>query len=96
MTGDRPKKSHLVVKIMIDSGGLKVSSEDHLLYGNIIEKCKLSKLKDIKDKIRNQGNRGIKGFFYATIPKNGKTMVDGVNVVEIKINTEKIQPMEGW
>ena len=81
---------------MIESEELKVYSEDHLLYGHVVQKHTLSAVEQIKDKIRDEGNRGTQGFFYAIIPKNGNSKKDGVNVVEIKINTKKIQPIEGW
>ena len=81
---------------MIESEELKVYSEDHLLYGHVVQKHTLSAVEQIKDKIRDEGNRGTQGFFYAIIPKNGNSKKDGVNVVEIKINTKKIQPIDGW
>lgn len=97
LSGDRPKKSHFVVKVIIESyGGLKVYSEDHLLYGHIIEKHTPSEAKQIKDKVKKEGNRKVNGFFYAILPVNGIKKKDGINVVEIKINTKKIQPIEGW
>ena len=96
LAGDRPKKSHCVVKVMIDSDGLKVYSEDHLLYGHIIKTFTPSGVDEMKQKIKKEGNKRIKAFFYAIIPKDGTKKKDGVQVVEIKINTKKIQPIEGW
>ena len=96
MSGDRPEKSHFVVKVMIESDTLKVYSEDYLLYGNIIQEFTPSQAKEIKEKIEQQRDRRNKGFFYSIMPKNGKTKKNGVKVVEIKINTKKIQPIEGW
>ena len=96
MSGDRPEKSHFVVKVLIESETLKVYSEDYLLYGNIIREHTPSEATEIKNKIEKEGDRRNKGFFYAIVPKNGKTKKNGVKVVEIKINTKKIQPIEGW
>ena len=103
LTGDRPKKSHFVVKVVIEkpnvfaAEGLKVYTEDYLLYGHIVKEYTPSEVEEIKDKIRNEGYKGGKGFFYTIVPKDGKTkMEDGRNVVEIKINTSQIQPIDGW
>jgi len=96
LSGDRPEKSHFVVKVLIESETLKVYSEDYLLYGNIIREHTPSEATEIKNKIEKEGDRRNKGFFYAIVPKNGKTKKNGVKVVEIKINTKKIQPIEGW
>ena len=100
LSGDRPKKSHFVVKVMIESKGklefLKVHNEDHLLYGYVIQEYSPSQAKEIKVKIKEEGNKARKCFYYAIIPKDGQKKKNGVNVVEIKINTSKIQPVEGW
>ena len=72
---------------------LKVCSQDYMLYGYILHSSELEGLKDI---IKRKGHKGVKGFFYAIIPKNGKTKVNRTNVVEIKINTSQIQPIEAW
>ena len=100
LSGDRPKKSHQVVKVMLESEDhlekLKLYSEDHLLYGHIIEKYSPAEAKEIKTKIKEAGKKAGIGFFYAIIPKDGQMNKDGVNVVEIKINTKKIQPVECW
>ena len=63
---------------------------------HIIQKHTPSEVEEIEDKIKKEGNRKIKAFFYAIVPKKGKKKKDGVNVVEMKINTKKIQPMECW
>ena len=81
---------------MIEVDKLKVYSENHLLHGLIIEKYSSSEAKEIKVKIHEEGNNGDKGFFYAIVPMNGQKKKDGINVVEIKINTKKIQPIECW
>ena len=81
---------------MIESDGIKVYSQDYMLCGHIIQKHSPVEVEEFEAKIVKEGNRNINGFFYATIPKNGKKKKNGVNVVEIKINTKKIQPMEGW
>ena len=103
LTGDRPKKSHVVVKVVleapIDDDGeveeLNVYTEDYLLCGHIVQK-NTSDVDGIINKIRKEGHKGDNGFFYAIIPKDGKTKMDGENVVEIKINTSQIQPIECW
>ena len=100
LSGDRPKKSHFVVKVMIESKGkldfMKVHNEDHLLYGHIIQEYTPSHATEIKAKIKKEGNKGGKCFFYAIIPKDERKKRNGVNVVEIKINVNNIQPIEGW
>ena len=96
LVGDRPKKPHFVLKVIIESERLKVYSEDHLLYGHIIEKYSPAEAKEIKIKIKEEGNNSEKGFFYAIVPPNGQKKKDGANVFEIKINTKKIQPIECW
>ena len=101
LIGDRPKKSHFVVKVMIEYNTkkekLKVYNEDHSLYGTVNEAYTLTaSVKEIKNKVRNEGFKKIHGFFYAIIPKDGETKKNGVDVVEVKINTKKIQPVEGW
>ena len=98
MVGDRPKKSHFIVKVTLPSAheGLKVYNEDYLLYGDIIQEYSPMEVKEIKDKIKIEGLKGRTGFFYAIIPKDGVTKKDGVNVVEVKINTSQIQPVERW
>ena len=76
---------------------LKVTNEDSSLHGTIIEGFTSSALmKEIKDKVRDEGVKKSHGFFYAIIPKDGVTKKNGVNVVEVKINTKKMQPVEGW
>ena len=50
--------------------------------------------KEIEVKIKEEGNKGRKCFFYASIPKGGQKKKNGVNVVEIKINTNQIQPID--
>ena len=84
------------MKVMMESDRLKVYSEDHLLYGNIIQKHTPREAEEIIDKIRKEGDRRNKGFFYAILPKDWSTKKDKVKVVKIKINTKKIQPMECW
>ena len=81
---------------MIEADRLKVYSEDHFLQGHIIEKYSLSEAKEIKVKIKENGSNSDKGFFYAIVPLNGQKKMDGVNVVEIKINSKKIQPIDSW
>ena len=70
---------------------LKVYSEDNMLYGEDIQKYTASDAEQIKDKILKEGNKATKGFFYAILPMDSKSMKDKINVVEGKINTEKIQ-----
>ena len=99
LSGDRPKKSHFVVKVMIESKGkldfMKVHNEDHLLYGHIIQGYTPSHATEIKAKIKEEGNKGRKCFYnYAIIPKGGQKKKKGVNIVEIKINTNQIQPID--
>ena len=53
-------------------------------------------MREIKVKIAEDGVNRSFFFFYAIIPMNGELKNDGVDVVEIKINTCKIQPVEGW
>jgi len=100
LSGDRPKKSHFVVKVQLESKGklefLKVYSEDHLIYGHIIQEYTPSLSKELKTKIKKEGNKSKNCFFYAIIPKDGQKQKNGVNVVEMKINMSKIQPIEGW
>ena len=54
------------------------------------------KAKEIEVKIKEEGNKGRKCFFYAIIPKGGQKKKKGVNIVEIKINTNQIQPIDAW
>ena len=81
---------------MIEADRLQVYSEDHLLQVHIIEKYSFSEAKEIKVKIKENGSNSDKGFFYAIVPLNGQKKMDGVNVVEIKINSKKIQPIDNW
>ena len=102
LSGDRPKKSHLVVKVVIESYqpeniyGLKVSSEDYSLHGHILQEFTSRDEEELKNKIEKEGIKAGKGFFYAILPRDGKREKGGLNVVEIKINTENIQPIESW
>ena len=102
LSGDRPQKSHLVVKVVIESYqpeniyGLKVSSEDYSLHGHILQEFTSRDEEELKNKIEKEGIKAGKGFFYAILPRDGKREKGGLNVVEIKINTENIQPIESW
>ena len=96
LAGDRPNKSHFVVKVVFELEGLKVHNEDFILCGHIIEKYSPSDVRELEVKIKEEGFNAYKGFFYAIIPSNGQKKMDGVNVVEIKINTKTMQPVEGW
>ena len=49
-----------------------------------------------KTRLKRKVSRPEKGFFYAILPKDGKRKKGGWNVVEIRINTKKIQPIESW
>ena len=96
-------KSHFIVKVILESSKdkeaverLKVYNEDYLLYGDILQKYTPKEVKQLKEKIKKDGHKEIKGFFYAIVPKDGVTKKDGVHVVEMKINTSQIQPIEGW
>ena len=97
LAGDRPKKSHLVVKVLItkDDDQIRVHNEDASLYGQVIEEYTPAEAKEIKEKIKEEGKDGD-GFFYAIVPKDGEKRKDGVNVVEMKINIQKMQPIEAW
>ena len=76
---------------------LKLYNEDHSLYGTVNEAYTMTAfVKAIKDKVRDEGVKKSHGFFYAIIPKDGETKKNGVNVVEVKINTKRMQPVEGW
>ena len=66
-----------------------------MLCGHILQDHSPSEVEDVKDKVKKEGHKGGKAFFYAIIPKDGKTEV-GMMVVEIKINTCQIQPIKGW
>ena len=100
----KPQKSHFVVKVEMETStdnvdevkGLKVSTEDYLLCGHIVQEHSLAEVEDIRDKIQKEGHKGVKGFFYAMIPNEGRKKFHGRNVVEIKINTCQIQPIESW
>ena len=103
LRGDRPKKSHLVVKVSLESStgdlesdGLKVSSEDNLLYGDVVQDLTPSAAEKVRNKIMKEGDKAGHGFFYAIIPKDGATKKNGEYVIEIKINTSRLQPVEGW
>ena len=86
-----------MIESVIKKEKLIVFNEDNSLYGNIIEAfTPAASVKEIKDKVRDEGVKKSHGFFYAIIPKDGETKKNGVNVVQIKINTNKIQPVEGW
>ena len=102
LSGDRPKKSHLVVKVVIESHQpeniyvLKVSTEDYSLHGHILQEFTSRDEEELKNKIEKEGTKAGKGFFYAILPRDGKKKKGGLNVVEIKINTNQIQPIESW
>ena len=76
--------------------GLKVSTEDYSLCGHIVQEYSQSEVQDLEDKVKKDGDKGVKVFFYAIVPKDGKTKMDGRNVVEIKINICQVQPIESW
>ena len=59
LSGDRPKKSHFIVKVILESSkdkeaiqGLKVYNEDYLLYGDILQKYSPKEVKQVKEKIK--------------------------------------------
>ena len=99
LSGERPKKSHFVVKVQISSENdeLAVSTEDNELSGGMmIQRFTSASVKEIKQKIKKEGVNGTKGFFYAILPKDGKTKRNGMSVVELKINISKMQAIEVW
>jgi len=98
LSGDRPKKSHFIVRVyMTDDDDVKVYNEDCSICGRIIEKYSPTEVNVLKEKIKKEELKDGYGlFFYATIPKNEEKKKDRVNVVEIKINIQKVQPIEGW
>ena len=53
-------------------------------------------MREIKVKIAEDGVNRSFCFFYANIPMNRELKNDGADIVEIKINTSKIPPVEGW
>ena len=75
---------------------LKVSSEDYSLHGHILQEFTPRDEEELKNKIEKEGIKAGKGFFYAILPRDGKKKKGGLNVVEIKINTNQIQPIESW
>ena len=75
----------------------KLINEDSSLHWTIIDAfTSPAAVIEIKDKVREESAKRIPGFFYAIIPKDGVTKKNCVNVVEVKINTKKMQPVEGW
>ena len=76
--------------------GLSVQNEDKLLYGSVIEDHNPTLSQELARKIKDEGVNGTKGYFYAILPKNGKTRKGDENVIEVKINTNKMLPVENW
>ena len=81
MPGDRPDKSHFVVKVLITwvRGSDKkttttVQNQDKRLYGEIIESIPSEVEAELIEKIRLEGaSNGQKGYFYAILTENGQT-----------------------
>jgi len=104
LPGERPKKSHFVCKVQIwrepkdpKVEGLRFSDEDGLLHCHVILESCPDSCKELFDKIKKEGAYGRKGYFYALIPKDGVTERDGwKKVIEIKVNTARILPVEMW
>jgi len=106
--GDRPKKSHFVIKVQVSrwlDGGIpiegipevvNVENEDKLLYGEVIDYLSPSVNEELISKIKKEGANGTKGYFYAILPKDGKTRKGNKNVIEVKINTKEMLPVENW
>jgi len=104
--GDRPCKSHFVVKVQLAledvEHPLQVYNQEMSLYGSLEKEGNESVFTDLTRQIKNNGFMGAKGYFYALYDtkekektkKSADEMRD--NVVEIKINTAKILPVEIW
>ena len=105
MPGDRPDKSHFVVKVLIAwvRGSNKktttttVQNEDKRLYGEIIGSISSEVEAELIEKIRLEGaSNGQKGYFYAILTQNGQTKRGGCDVIELKINTSQMLPPPKW
>ena len=105
LSGDKPKKSHFVVRISVgfpdeedEEGALLVQTEDYLLTGYVMvqDEMPTTTVNELGEKIKKKGLEGNTGYFYAFIPKQGLTREDGADVIEIKINIPEILPVEVW
>ena len=82
--------------------GLSVQNEDRLLCGSVMEDHNNSTLcQELANKIKKEGVNGTKGYFYAMLPKKGKTEIETSEggkrlVIEVKINTNEMLPVENW
>ena len=102
--GERPKKNHFVCKVQIwkEPGdarvdGLKFSDEDGLLLCFVVLECSPDSCKELFDKIKKEGAYGRKGYFYAIIPEKATTERNGwKNLIEVKVNTATMLPVEKW
>ena len=97
--GDRPTKSHFVVKVQINlndnDGRMVVYNEDKSLYGCLEKEDNQSVFSDLTRQVKNNGFMGMKGYFYALYnSKENKNNTDAN--LEIKINTCRILPVEIW
>ena len=76
---------------------MQFSDEDGLLNCHVILEYSPDSCKELSDKIKNEGAYGRKGYFYAIIPRDGVTERNGwKKVIEIKVNTAQILPVETW
>ena len=104
MPGDRPDKSHFVVKVLIawvrgsdKKSTTTVKNQDKRLYGEIIESIPSEVEAELIEKIRLEGaSNGQKGYFYAILAQNGQTKRAGCDVIELKINTSQMLPPPTW
>ena len=105
LSGDKPKKSHFVVRISVgfpdeedEEGALLVQTEDYLLTGYVMvqDGMPTTTVNELREKIKKEGLEGNTGYFYDFIPKQGFTREDGAHVIEIKINIPEILPVEVW
>jgi len=96
--GDRPKKSHFVIKIQIDmlhaEGNLLVYNEDRSFNGFLCKNGNEKVHAELSKQIRNGGPGQVqgKGYFRAILNKEKKNP----DVMEVKVNPFRLQPVENW
>ena len=101
--GDLPSKNHFVVKVQAGvvarptRDPLLVYNKDRSLLGNLHREEQEVVYDMLVGKIREAGYKGLKGYFYVICSGEGtKSCKKKGKLHNIKINTEKILPVENW
>ena len=99
--GDRPMKSHFVIKIQAEAadmlnaeGNLLVYNEDRSVDGFLCKKGNEKVHAELSKQIRSAGPGQVKGkgYFRAILNKDKKNP----DVMEVKVNPFRLQRVENW